>query len=374
MPDQRRVDLDFVRVIAFGVLVLYHVSMIYSTHHFVFKARLQVPGLDVFALFTHPWRMSLIFFISGVATAFISKKVSPGALMRRRSRQLSVPLFLGLVFLVPPQLYVQFVGNEGMRMTFGDVVRNYFTLGELAHPTGNIFHIYMYHVWYLAYLLIYTLILASVLSVLPAVTGKLSLAAGAIMRGPNLVLLPVYYLFVVRMILEPIFGESLVLVNDWYAHAVYMPMFLFGFFLTGSEDFWNGVSRYRRIALTMAVIGAAVLLTDHYAPGGLRYQGLKIAAYAVVQWSAVVAVLGFARTHVVRRSPTIDYLNRGILTYYLLHQPVMLLFAHWLQANGLENGSSALVVTLYTGLFCVIAFELVRALRGAVVQTVATDR
>ncbi|WP_274317233.1 hypothetical protein [Xanthomonas campestris] len=67
---QRRHDLYWLRVIAFGLLVLYHVGMYYVTWDWHVKSPTTQLMLEPVMLLSSPWRMSLLL-ISGVATAFM---------------------------------------------------------------------------------------------------------------------------------------------------------------------------------------------------------------------------------------------------------------------------------------------------------------
>ncbi|MCC5070167.1 acyltransferase family protein [Xanthomonas campestris] len=71
-------DLDWLRVIAFGLLVLYHVGMDYVTWDWHVKSPTTHLMLEPVMLLSSPWRMSLLLLISGVATAFMLRS-RPGA-------------------------------------------------------------------------------------------------------------------------------------------------------------------------------------------------------------------------------------------------------------------------------------------------------
>ncbi|MCC5097262.1 fucose 4-O-acetylase-like acetyltransferase [Xanthomonas campestris] len=105
---QRRHDLDWLRVIAFGLLVLYHVGMYYVTWDWHVKSPTTQLMLEPVMLLSSPWRMSLLLLISGVATAFMLRS-RPEGLLYRRSRQLLLPLLFGMAVIVPPQSYYQVV-------------------------------------------------------------------------------------------------------------------------------------------------------------------------------------------------------------------------------------------------------------------------
>ena len=65
---ERRVDLDWVRIGAFGLLIFYHVGMLYVSWGFHIKSAHRVTALDPLMLVLNPWRLSLLFLVSGVAT------------------------------------------------------------------------------------------------------------------------------------------------------------------------------------------------------------------------------------------------------------------------------------------------------------------
>ena len=67
---QRRHDLDWVRVSAFALLVLYHVGMYYVTWDWHVKSPAASDTLEPFMLLSSPWRLALLFLVSGAATAF----------------------------------------------------------------------------------------------------------------------------------------------------------------------------------------------------------------------------------------------------------------------------------------------------------------
>ncbi len=113
----RRYDLDWVRVCAFGVLVLYHVGMYYVTWRWHVKSPYASTTLEPLMMLSSPWRLSLLFLVSGVATAFLfggPGGTNPDAgtkrrLLGARSWRLLVPLACGIAVVVPPQSYYEVV-------------------------------------------------------------------------------------------------------------------------------------------------------------------------------------------------------------------------------------------------------------------------
>ena len=91
VAPERRVDLDWVRIGAFGLLILYHVGMFYVSWDWHIKSAQPVAALEPLMLVLNPWRLALLFLVSGVATRFMLRKTAAGALLRARSSRLLDP-------------------------------------------------------------------------------------------------------------------------------------------------------------------------------------------------------------------------------------------------------------------------------------------
>ena len=76
-PD-RRVDLDWVRIAAFGLLIFYHVGMLYVSWGFHIKSEHRITALEPLMLVLNPWRLALLFLVSGAATRFMLRKYAIG--------------------------------------------------------------------------------------------------------------------------------------------------------------------------------------------------------------------------------------------------------------------------------------------------------
>ena len=64
----RRYDLDWLRVLAFGLLILYHTGMYYvADWGWHIKSDVTSETLKYFMRLVNPWRMPLLFLVSGVS-------------------------------------------------------------------------------------------------------------------------------------------------------------------------------------------------------------------------------------------------------------------------------------------------------------------
>lgn len=371
-PDsaERRVDLDWIRILAFGSLILYHVGMYYVTWDWHVKSPHASHAAEPLMLLVNPWRLSVLFLVSGAATAFIAARVSPPELARSRTWRLLVPLLFGMLVVVPPQAYFEVVEKISWPGSFVEFYRRYlaadptFCRGKdcLILPTWN-------HLWFVAYLLVYTLLLALLLRLAPRSRERATAFAGRWLTGWRVLLVPWIYLAVIRIALAPRFPATHALVDDWYNHALYLPVFVLGFLVARSDAIWQSMERLRWIALLLAVASYAFIawyFLLRYAGGAQPPEGLRMfqrAVYALDQWAFIVAVCGFARRHIRRDGPARRYLTDAIFPFYIVHQTAIILFAVWMRPWNLHPFAEALVLIALVALVCVAAYEIARRVR-----------
>jgi peptidoglycan/LPS O-acetylase OafA/YrhL len=159
---ERRIDLDWIRIIAFGLLILYHVGMLFVPWDFHVKSAHILPGLEPVMAALNPWRLSLLFLVSGAATRSMTMKFKPRALFAARAARLLPPVAFGMLVIVPPQSYFEVVERWNYA---GGFVKFYTELYlgpprqicEAGHcvilPTWN-------HLWFVVYLFVYSALLA----------------------------------------------------------------------------------------------------------------------------------------------------------------------------------------------------------------------
>ena len=97
----RRYDLDWVRIGAFMLLILFHVGMYYVTWDWHVKSPHASSDIEPLMMLTSPWRLSLLFLVSGVATGYLLAR-GAGNFLGQRSIRLLIPLAFGMLVIVPP--------------------------------------------------------------------------------------------------------------------------------------------------------------------------------------------------------------------------------------------------------------------------------
>ena len=357
----RQFFADWLRIAAFVLLVLYHVGMLYVPWPYHVKHDPVYPTLEPWMRLTNPWRMSLLFVVSGLATGLM---LGRPRLARQRTRRLLLPLAFGMLVVVPPQAWLQVRDQFGYAGSYLDFMRLYlggyggFCRGTdcLALPTWN-------HLWFLPYLWVYTLLLLAAWWWLPR--AALARAADRLAAVPASawLLLPIVALGLLRALLLPRFGETHALWDDGWAHATYGPMFAFGVLLARRAALLNRLQALRWPALLLAVAAwAAMTVAWGVGPQGLG-EGPRLAlrwVFATEQWGAVVAAFGFARRHL-----NVDHrwrrpLNEAVFPLYIVHQTIIVGAAVALRPLGLPAGVEAALIVVLTFAGGLAAWRLAR--------------
>jgi hypothetical protein len=377
LADGRRYDLDWIRVGAFMLLILYHVGMFYVPWDWHVKSPRQVEALEPAMMLLNPWRLTLLFLVSGCAARFLADSFAAKgrggwALAGSRTLRLLPPLIFGMFVVVPPQSYYEVVeayramgvADPARSPVLADFWVRYATGagdwcdadGCLVTPTWN-------HLWFVAYLLVYSLILVGLFAD-PRLGHRLQRIADRAFRGWGLVVLPLAYLIAIRLLLAPRFEVTHALVDDWYNHALSFGAFLFGYLTARSEAVRRQLMSLRWPALFAALAcwaayaGYAWTYREITPPEALR-TAMRV-VYALDQASFIAAIMGFGSRWLNRDSRALCYLTVGIFPFYVVHQTVTVVAGHHLARLALPLGLEAGLLILITLLDCLAAFETAR--------------
>src|SRR6185436_11923493 len=124
-PNQRLYFLDWLRAAAFGLLILYHVGMYYLSWDWHIKSPHASDAIEPLMMLSSPWRLALLFLISGAATSMMLRPRGAGAPQRRpflreRAWRLLPPLAFAMLVVVPPQAYLEVVSKVAYTGSYGD--------------------------------------------------------------------------------------------------------------------------------------------------------------------------------------------------------------------------------------------------------------
>jgi glucans biosynthesis protein C len=325
---QRLFFIDWLRIIAFALLVPFHVGMYYVTWGYHVKSSFASKALEPWMMLTAPWRMSLLFVIAGVATAMMfSNKEKPFS-FRLRSRRLILPLVCGMFLVVPPQTYFEVIEKFKFQGTFMDFLALYYQRYKgfctqdkcLVMPTWN-------HLWFLAYLWAYTGLLYLWLKFKPQALADGLTQAFSRLGWLQIALWPIALLFIARLALYDRFPQTHDLVYDWFNNAQYFLMFAIGAAFTTRSDIWGLISKRRLISLVIAVAcWAGFILTFRITPSWAK--GMLLVGE---QWFAILAAIGYAHTYLNRDSALRSHFTEAVFPVYIFHQTWIIVFSQLLK-------------------------------------------
>jgi glucan biosynthesis protein C len=325
----RRYDIDVLRVFAFSLLILYHVSMLYAEGEgWHVKSAYQTDALSIPRLLVNQWRMSLLFIISGLAISFVWHKYTPGQFAAKRISRLMVPLIFGMAFVVAPQCYYEALGKGliepgfikfmGQYLTFQDFPDEAWAGEAQIHWTWN-------HLWYLPYLLFYTLVLIPFAML---IDGPLSGFRQWFqsLRGIWIVAVPLVPLMIYGSFVFPRFPYiSHALLDDWYAHAMYFTFFLIGYLIGRDAGFWSELARIRKATLAAAVVFFVLFIVrNEKMPDDPSFWLDKASAMKTYlnRWLWIVTIFGWGHHLLNRPMKWLPYATEAVFSWYILHQTI----------------------------------------------------
>lgn len=363
--SERRYDLDWLRVIAFGFLIFYHIGMFYVTWGWHVKSPHAGPWLEPAMALINPWRLPLLFLISGIALRFAIDKSRLTQFVPRRFMRLFVPIVFGMLVICAPQAYFELYSKGETGSDFWAFYGQYLDFDmefSILTPTWN-------HLWYLVYILAYTLAVVALLPLLRWLDGPAEelfswLGRGAL--GWRLLLVPVLPFLCYAWLLAPRFPSTHAFYNDWANHAELFSIVLIGWFSAKSPAFWGAVQRHLGpvivLALGLLLVLAAVRLTWGAARADQGLATLMTLLRTVFMWVAIVAMLGLAQRYLNRDGPVLRFLTEAVFPYYILHQTLIVAVGFWVGGLLLPVWQEAGIITVATVVGCVVLTEAIKRL------------
>ena len=330
MTRERRYDLDWLRVIVFALLIFYHVGMFFVPWGYHVKNNVIYDWIRWPMLFLNQWRLPILFVISGMGTAFALAFRTGGQFIGERGRRLGIPLLFGMLVIIPPQVYVE-------RVSDGEFLGSYFDflLGPAfqgIYPSGNLS---WHHLWFLPYLLVFSILLSPMFLAIrrnPDHSWLKSIRA-SFTKSPGKIYFLIIPLYLCEALLEPFFPVTHNLFWDWFNFFSSLILFFYGFLLISlGEVFWLVVDKlkYRTLFLGVLAFSLQAVIWIFFEDSVLIHF-LEAFLKVFNLWSWILAIFGFAATHLNSPSPRLAYCNRAVYPYYILHQTITLVIGFYIK-------------------------------------------
>jgi hypothetical protein len=285
-------------------------------------------------LFLHLFRMPLLFFISGTVSYYMMQRRSTFSFISLRFRRLFIPLLLGVFIIVPPQIYIERL-TTGFKGNFWDFYKTVFDFRP--YPQGSLG---WHHLWFIAYLLIYDLLLAPVFAWLISAKShkfKQSLCIMAEGKRIYMIMIPGIVWFA---LLAAKFPETNLLIGDGCFFVYWLLFLLAGFFCILQPKLMDSLERNRRFALRLGFLSLVLWEYMRWNKIEPEHPGwpfknevfiyLFISLQAVIAWAWVLALIGYGKRYLNRPHHSLNYLNQAAYPFYILHQTVIVLISFYI--------------------------------------------
>lgn len=318
--NKRLYYADWLRALVVLTLIPFHASLTYLRYGDVYIKE-PVSGLAAlpFLIIEVPlgdFFMTLMFFISGVASFYSFNSRGTGLYIGERARKLALPFGLGYFLLCPVTSYIQAL-YEGFQGGFIRFLPRFYWY--------DIFHYHGYgHLWFLFYLFIFSVICVPLFIWLQRGGGSLERIGTFFSKG-NRLLLPIGFIVLLEVCLRPLFHSgSYIIIGDWANVAVYLSLFIFGYVYAADSRIQEKIRKYFKLSLVFCILGLGTLYyVNVYSQmfwSDAAYLGvLWVWAKGIYECAAIILLLNLGMLYLNRKSRPLAYLNKASFTIYIFH-------------------------------------------------------
>lgn len=331
MTTERRHDIDWLRVIAIGLLLIYHIAIIFQPWAmFIGFIRSEELMESLWKPMTmlNVWRIPLLFYVSGMGVYFAIRKRSWKGLLLERSKRILLPFLFGTIAIVPLHFLV---------------FQQYYhlPLGYYAHPA---------HLWFLGNIFIYVFLLLPLFFYLKKLEGgRFAKGLSSFMSNP-IGPVSISFVFVLEtMIVKPQTFEMYA--QTWHGFYLGLLAFFFGFlFVYSGKAFWQTILKWRWLYLGLAVGLYIIRLVvfSMKSPGYLM---------AIESNCWILAVFGFGYKYLNRPGAILTYLSQAAYPVYIIHMFALYAGAYIILPLGIPVFWKFVAIILFTGTVCYLIYE-----------------
>ena len=398
----RRHDIDWLRVILFGLLIPFHVAIgvYWSTYGTEINPNFEeISGEDreefadknndytaesvtftsMILHWMHQWRLAALFMISGMGTAFAFKRRTWKVFLTERCKRLLIPMFFGawtMGFAGSVILGEQEMTLAGLTegFLFGIIWRSLLFWVPIF---GKL--IALGHLWFLWNLFQYSVILIPVFHLArnnpEGQLIRFLRAPFSIPMGAGIFVLLPLILTMTEILFKPWFPGFIGVGYEWFWFFVF---FAFGYVCITAKDEYYEFIENRRMQisiLTMLWTIAFVWLRFEQHDSGIPYvdggwlennifhNGMTILAcliHSFHAWFWCLTIFSWAAHLLNKPSANLAYLNQGVYPFYIVHMPLTFAGLRISTELGLKNYPAVIIATAFVILTCWAFFEVVR--------------
>jgi peptidoglycan/LPS O-acetylase OafA/YrhL len=334
--------LDWLQVLAILGVFLFH-----ALHPFddLVDWHIKNPEKSILAAFFtgffNLWGMPFFFFMAGATSWFSLRHRTAGRYIRERVTRLLIPFIIGSIVLTPIQAYYEFIhkgwwdGGSIFEFIFSSKARTYFfTEYNSITFSPEIFGDMGYHLWFVGFLFVFSLIALPIFIWLKDDSGKRLVAAmanPAEWRGGLLIYaIP---LILIGYSLQPFLSGY----TGWASFTFLLVFFISGYILISNERFQATIRRDWMMHLILGIIctlfffsvAAGVPVWDWLVSPGTPWFYISWIAWGINSWCWTMFMMYIGMRYLDTTNKWLQYGREASYPFYFVHQPVIIFIAFY---------------------------------------------
>ncbi|MBL7472023.1 acyltransferase family protein [Robertkochia sediminum] len=333
MKTNRRYDIDWLRVIAIGLLLLYHIAIVFqpwATFIGFIRSDELLEGLWKPMTMLNVWRIPFLFYVSGMGVFFAIRKRNWKQLLSERARRILLPFVFGFAAITPLHILL---------------FQKYYHMPLSYYPHAG-------HLWFLGNIFAYVVVLSPLFfRMKKSADSKWVKGLARIMRNPlGPLSVTVFFIAEIMLVKPQLFAMY---AETWHGFFLGLLAFFFGFvFMLSGNTFWETVRKWRwgYFALAAVLFGVRYALYATEAPGYLM---------AVESNSWIFWVFGTGYTYLNRPGAVLSYLSEAAYPVYILHMFVLYAGTMLILPTEIPAILQFVAISAFTFAGCFLIYELV---------------
>jgi peptidoglycan/LPS O-acetylase OafA/YrhL len=330
---ERRYDIDWLRVIAIGLLLIYHMAIGFQPWGIFIgfiKNDESLESLWVPLSMLNVWRIPILFFVSGMGVYFAIQRRNWKELLQERALRILLPFLFGMVAIVPLHVFVW---------------QHYYhqDISYMLNPA---------HLWFLGNIFIYVLVLLPLFFYLKnSSNNRFRNFLQRLFRNPLALAIITIPFILESEIIQPDSFELYAM--TWHGFVLGFIAFLMGFICVYSGNaFWETVTRWRWILFILAA-GMYILRVVEY---DMRTPDYMMSIESNL-W--IFTVFGFTHKYLNKHGKVLRYLSEAAYPVYIIHMVFLYAGSAVLFPMEISAPWKFVLLTVFTIASCMLTYEFV---------------
>ena len=371
----RMVELDWLRVLAIGVVFLYHSTRFFNLGDWHVKNIDTYVWVEMWNVFASRWMMPLFFVISGASLFFaLNQRSSFGQFFKNKFLRLMIPVLLASLTHSALQVYLERLTHGQFSGSFFEFLPTYFNGFYMGIGMPGNFAFHGMHLWYLLFLFLFSLLCYPLFTWFKA-NGRWLLnwsTSFFALPGFMYICLPLPLMIMKMLVPQAVLNVG----NGGWGFLYYIWFLIAGFLIASNDQLKQQIKNLCWGSLFLGTgFSAAYLYLLFWPTRALRpflISDWFIAALSF--WSAwfwLLAMLGLGMRYLSFNRPFLQKANEGVMPFYILHQTVLLAVGVFVVTWEIHDVakwaivfSSSLVIILILQTLLVQQFDFLRFLFG----------